>query len=142
MKKYLVSSLLAVAVALSSAAFAKDGAAKPAEGEKAAKGEKAAGVKTSQFTGEITAVDAAANSLTVKHSTKDESKTFKTEGAKVATADKKDATLADLKVGDKVLVAFVEENGAAVAKKIGPAKAPAPKGEKKGADKGEKKGQE
>jgi Cu/Ag efflux protein CusF len=134
MKKYLVCSLLAVAVALSSSTFAEDGAAKPAKAEKAQKPD---GPKTSQFTGEITAVDAKANSLTVKHSTKDESKTFKAEGAKVATVDKKDATLADLKVGDKVRVQFVEENGAAVAKKIGPVPFRKPKAEKKA--EGEKK---
>lgn len=113
MKKYLVSSLLAVAVALSSSTFAADqGAAKP---EKAAEVK----IKTHAFTGEITAVDAKANSLTAKNA-KDESKTFKAEGAKVKTADKPDATLADLKVGDKVLVVYVEDNGALVAKKIGP----------------------
>jgi Cu/Ag efflux protein CusF len=121
MKKYLVSSLLAVAVAVGSSAFAAD--------QTAAKPEKAAEVKikTHAFTGEITAVDAKANSLTAKNA-KDDSKTFKAEGAKVATADKKDATLADLKVGDKVLVVYVEENGVAIAKKISPPKAPkAPK---------------
>jgi Cu/Ag efflux protein CusF len=125
MKKYLVSSLLAVAVALSSSAFAADqGAAKP---EKAAEVK----IKTHAFTGEITAVDAKANSLTVKK--KDESKTFKTEGAKVRVVGKEDATLADLKVGDKVLVVSVEENGALVAKKIGPVPAKKPKAEKKAA---------
>jgi hypothetical protein len=45
----------------------------------------------------------------------------------------------DLKVGDKVLVIFAEEGGAAVAKKIGPAKAAAAK--KDPAEKKEKKEQ-
>jgi len=119
MKKYLLCSLLATAVMLSGSVFAADGEAAP---------KKEKGPKMSQFTGEITAVDAAANSLSVK---KDEdTKTFKAEGAKVATADKKDATLADLKVGDKVTVMYVEDSGAAVAKRIGPAKAPKAKKEK------------
>lgn len=117
MKKYLVCSLLAIAVAMSGTAFAAEGA-KP---KKSAAAEKA---KTHQLTGEITALDAAAGTLTVKG--KDGDKSFKTDAAtKVATADKKEgAALADLKVGDKVLV-IADEAG--VAKKISPAPAPAKK---------------
>ena len=135
MSKYLLCGMMAAAMALSSAVYA--------EGEAAPKKEKAAKAageakKTSQFTGDITAVDEAAGTLSVKHSVKDETKSFKCAAdCKVATAEKKDATIADLKVGDKVLVIFAEEGGAAVAKKIGPAKAAAAK--KDPAEKKEKK---
>ena len=115
MKKFLFCSLLATAVALSGSVFAaKD---KPAGA--AAEGE--AKVKVQLCTGEITAVDAAASSLTVKNA-KDESKTFKVAAdCKIAAGENKDAKLADLKVGDKVIVRYEEAGGAMVAKKIGPA---------------------
>jgi Cu/Ag efflux protein CusF len=127
MKKFMsVLTAVAVAAAFTTVALAADqGAAKT---EKAAKPDKP---KRAQFTGEITALDAAANSLTVKHSTKDESKTFKTDArTKVATADKEDATLADLKVGDKVVV-MADDAGLAKSIKPHVKKDAAPKDEKK-----------
>jgi 3-dehydroquinate synthase class II len=80
--------------------------------------EKAAKAKTQSFTGNIES--AAADSVVVKKG--DESKTFSVNAeTKVATATNKEAAIADLKVGDKVLVGFVEADGKLVAKKIGPA---------------------
>ena len=133
MKKYLLYGLMVAALALSGSVFAADEAPKK---EKAAKaeGEKAEKPKAHSLTGEITALDAAAGTLTVKG--KSGEKSFKAAAdAKIVAAEKKDATLADLKVGDKVQVSYVEDGGANIAKKIGPA--PAPK-----ADKGEKKEKE
>lgn len=122
MKKALLSVVaIALAATFALPAFA-DEAKK--EAKKEAKAEKA---KSHQFTGEITAVDAAAKTVTLKNK-KDETKTFAADAAKVATGDKKEASLADLKVGDKVVASYVEEGGKNVASKIGP---PAPPKEKK-----------
>jgi Cu/Ag efflux protein CusF len=79
--------------------------------------------KRHDLTGEITAVDATAGTLSVKKGDETVSLTIG-KNCKVVTADKKDATVADLKVGDKVTVVYVEEDGAKVAKKIGPPRAP------------------
>lgn len=118
MKKFMsVLTAVAVAAMFTTVALAADEGAP-----------KAVKAKSHQFTGEITKVDAAAGSLDVKNS-KDDTKTFKTDAkTKVVTADKKDATVADLKVGDKVTV-IADEAGLAI--KIGPAKTPAPKKEGK-----------
>ena len=64
------------------------------------------------FSGKVTAVDEAAQALTVKHPTKDESKTFKSAGAKISGAG--------IKVGDMVNVMYDEDDGALVAKSVGP----------------------
>ena len=88
--------------------------------EKAPK--KAATAAKHDFTGTITAVDATAGTLTVKK--KDVSKDFITEKA----------TLADLKVGDKVKVVYVEKDGKNTAQKVavaGAAKEKKEKAEKK-----------
>ena len=70
------------------------------------------------FTGTITAVDAAKNTVTVKN--KDGEKTFVvTDKSKITTADKNvPATLADLKVGEKVKVTFTDNAGTLTATKI------------------------
>src|SRR5450432_231525 len=61
-----------------------------------------------QFTGLIESIDAKAETAVVKKGT--ESKTFKIgEKTKYATADKKEAAITDIKVGDKVKVAYTEE---------------------------------
>jgi Cu/Ag efflux protein CusF len=107
MKKALFA-VVAVAVA---ASFAL-----PAFAEKEAKSEKS---KSLHFVGEVAAVDAAAKTVTIKNQAGD-SKTFAADKAKVATAEKKkDADLADLKVGDKVSVSYTEDGGKNVASKIG-----------------------
>jgi VCBS repeat-containing protein len=84
--------------------------------EKAVKKAKAA--SDHQFTGTITAVDATAGTLTAKNK-KEESKDFTCAAdCKVHIALKEKATLADLKVGDKVTVKFVEKDGKNTAQKV------------------------
>ncbi len=79
--------------------------------------------KRQAFTGLIESIDAKAGTVIVKKGT--ESKTFKvSEKAKFSTADKKDATLADIKVGDKVKVAYTDESGVLTAHRIGPPDVP------------------
>jgi len=107
--KKVVFAVAAVAVALVFAlpSFAQD--AKPATK-----------TKVHDCTGTITALDAAKGSVTVKNK-KDVEVTFVvTDKSKIATADKAVATLADLKVGDKVKVAYTEDAGTNTATKIGP----------------------
>ncbi len=109
-------SLVAVSIAFTSASFAADKPEKP---------------KDHAFTGVIVSVDATACNVVVKNK-KDDSKTFTVnDKTKYATVDKKDATLADLKAGDKVMVQFVEEGDKLIAKKIGPPAAGKKKEEKK-----------
>ena len=106
--------LLRAAMAFSIAAVALSVAA-PVRAEDAAKPEKP---KRHQFTGVIESVDAKAGSVIVKKDT--ESKTFKiVEKTKYSTTDKKEAALADIKVGDKVTVTYTEEGGVLTAHKIG-----------------------
>ena len=107
MKKFLLSAVT-VAVAL---AFALPLRAEEAKTEKP---------KPHQFTGEITKVDAAAKSITLKNS-KGEEKTFTlSDKAKVSTKDKEAAELSDLKVGDKVTAHYTEQDGKMMASKINP----------------------
>lgn len=111
--------LLRTAMALGIAALAFSFAA-PVRAEDAPKPEKP---KRHQFTGVIESIDAKAGTLILKKDT--ESKTFKVgEKTKYSTLDKKEAALADIKVGDKVKVAYTEENGVATAHKIGPPDVP------------------
>lgn len=115
-----IVTVIATGLAFTSATFAKD---------KAAPAEKAAKAKNQQFTGVIDALDVAANSFTVKKG--EESKTFTVNGdTKISIADKKEAALADLKAGDKVMVGFVEADGKLVAKKIAGSAAPVKKEKK------------
>jgi len=114
MKKALLA-VVAVAVA---AMFAL-----PSFAEDAKKPEKP---KAKQFTGEITAVDVAAKTVSLKNA-KGEAKTFAAGDAKVATAAKAAAELSDLKVGDKVVAAYKEEGDKNVATKISPPKEKKPK---------------
>jgi Cu/Ag efflux protein CusF len=116
MKKALLA-IVAVAVA---ATFTL-----PAFAEDAKKPEKP---KAHQFTGEITAVDVAGKSVTLKNKDGETKTVVLNEKSKVATADKKAAELSDLKVGDKVVASFTEEGGKNVALRVGP---PAPPKEKK-----------
>jgi hypothetical protein len=71
--------------------------------------------KRHQFTGLVESVDAG--SVIVKHDA--ESKTFKiSDKTKFGTADKKEAAITDVKVGDKVTVYYVEDEGVLKAHKI------------------------
>ncbi|HWR90446.1 MAG TPA: hypothetical protein VN260_09305, partial [Dissulfurispiraceae bacterium] len=88
----------------------------PAEKKAAAPAEKKAPAKKHQVTGEVAAVDAAANSITIKGK----------KGDVVISADAK--MLADVKVGDKVVAKYEEKDGKNVAKSV---KKSAAKAEKK-----------
>ena len=72
-----------------------------------------------QFTGEVASIDAKAGTVIVKKGS--ESKTFKiTDKTRYSTTDKpRDAMLADIKVGDKVLVRYNEADGVLTAHSIG-----------------------
>lgn len=107
--------LLRTAMAMSIAALAFSFTA-PVRAEDAPKPEKP---KRHQFTGVVESIDAKAGSAIVKKDA--ESKTFKIgDKTKYATLDKKEATVADIKVGDKVTVWYTEEGGVLTAAKIGP----------------------
>ena len=107
----MVLSIAAVALAFTAPVRAQDAATPPPK------------PKPQHFTGLIESIDAKAGTVVVKKCT--ESKSFKiVEKTKFATADKKEAAIADIKVGDKVNVAYTEENGVATAHKIGPPAVP------------------
>ena len=125
MKKVMFAAVLSVvALTLALPSFAEDAAPKK-EAKTAANGH--------DFTGVITAVDAAKGTVTIKGH-KDIEKTFTVaETTKIATADKPVATLADLKVGEKIKVAYMEDAGKITVVKISQAKekAKAPAADKK-----------
>ena len=76
--------------------------------------------KRQQYTGTVTAIDAKAGSLIVKKG--EESKTFKIgEKTKYSTVEKPKgaAAVTDIKVGDKITVHYVDEDGVLVAHSIG-----------------------
>jgi Cu/Ag efflux protein CusF len=112
MSKHWLRAVTALSFAAVALAFAA-----PVRGqEPAAKPEKP---KRHVFTGLIQSVDATAGTVIVNKDK--ESKTFKVgEKTKYSTTDKKDAALADLKVGEKVTVAYTEEGGVLMAHKIAP----------------------
>jgi len=113
MKKVMFAAVLSVvALTLALPTFAEDAAPKK-EAKVAASGKDSTGV--------ITAVDAAKGTLTIKH--KDVEKTFTIDATtKIVTTDKPVATLADLKVGEKIKVAYTEEAGKITVVKITQAK--------------------
>jgi|SRR5579862_3464862 len=76
--------------------------------------------KRHQWTGLVESIDAKAGSVIIKKDA--ESKTFKIgEKTRYATIDKpKDAAVTDIKIGDKVTVVYVEDNGVNMAHRIGP----------------------
>jgi hypothetical protein len=114
--------LLRAAMVLSIAAVAVTGSVRAQDtNPPAAKPAKPA---RQQFTGTIESIDANAGTAVVKKST--ESKTFKiSEKTKYATADKKEATITDIKVGDKVTVYYsIDASGTMMAHRIGPPAAP------------------
>ena len=125
MSKYLVRAVVGGCVLAVGVAFAV--AAQAAETGKVAAAEKKVEKPKHQFfSGAIDAIDAKANTVTIKH--KDDTKTFQcADKCKFVTEDKKPgATLSDFKVGDKVLVSYAEEDGKLVCLKIGPQPTPPP----------------
>jgi ribosomal protein S1 len=140
MKKALaiVMSLMFVFV-MTAASFAAEKAAEKKEAAPMEKVEKKAKKKVAhkQVTGEVAAVDAAANTVTVKGK-KGEVTVSVTEKTKIMEGKAKKA-LADLKTGDKVTVKYTEAEGTNTAKSIAIKAAPVKKSEKKAEKKAEKK---
>lgn len=109
MKKILaIVVAILFAFAMTSIAFAYPPAEKaaPKAEEKKTEPAKAEKAKTKQITGEVTAIDAAAKALTVKGK----------KAEVVVTADEK--MLVNVKIGDKVVVKYTEQDGKNVAKSI------------------------
>ena len=121
----IVISLLFV-FAITSVTFAAE-AKKEAPVKEEKKVEKKASPK--QVTGEVAAVDAKANTLTVKGKKGDVTVSVDDKTKIMAGKDKK--TLADVKAGDKVTVKYVEADGKNTAKHVEIKAAPAKKEEKK-----------
>ena len=132
MKKTIAIVLsLVLMFAFTAVTFAAEKAAAPAE-KKAAPAEKAAPAKKAvkkQVTGEVTAVDAKANTLTVKGKKGDVMLSTDDKTTVMAGKDKK--TLADVKAGDNVTVHYSEADGKNVAHKVAIKAAPAKKAAKK-----------
>ncbi len=118
MKKFSVILVaLLFALSISAVAFAADQpAAMPKADTKPAAEKKA---KAKSVTGEVTAVDAAAKSVTVKGK----------KGDMTLMADEK--MLKDIKVGEKVTAKYTEQDGKMVAKSIKKGKTKAEKKAKK-----------
>ena len=115
----IVSVLFVLSVAgLSFAADKAAPAAAPAE-----KAEKKAPAKVKQVTGEVAAVDAKANTLTVKGKKGDVM--VNTDDKTSVKVGKEKKSLADVKMGDKVTVKYAEMDGKNVAKSIMVSAAPA-----------------
>lgn len=125
MKKILaILAVLMMVVAFSGATFAAEEkkAAEPAtEAKKAPE-------KVKQVTGEVTAVDAKANTVTVKGKKGDV--TVEVTADIKITAGKEAKTIADVMAGEKATVKYVEKDGKNTAKSID-VKAAAKKEEKK-----------
>ena len=106
-----LAGAIAATFACALPARAQSNATPPAATEKPEK------AKHRQFTGVIESISAKSNTVVVKH--KDDSKTFTiSDETKYSTDEKKDAALADFKVGEKVTVHYTEEGGALVAHRI------------------------
>lgn len=113
MKKILaLMAALMMVVAFGGLTFAEEGK----KAEEPAKATKKAAEKVKQLTGEVTAVDTKANTVTVKGK-KGESTCEVTADTKI-TAGKEAKTLADVKVGDKVTCKHVEKDGKSVCKSL------------------------
>jgi len=110
----IVSLLFVFAVAgLSIAQEKKEAAPAPAKEEKKMDEKKHAKKSGHYIHGEVTAVDAAANTLTVKGKKGEVTLTIDDK-----TKFHKGKTLADVKVGDKLSVKYAETDGQMVAKSI------------------------
>ena len=125
MKKTIAIVLSLIFVfAVSSVTFAAEAKKEMAPAEKkemAPKAEAKKAGKTVQVTGEVAAVDAKANTITVKGKKGD---------VVIAVDDKtkmaKGKTIADVKAGDKVTVKYSEADGKNTAKSVEMKAAPAP----------------
>ena len=117
MKKILALVMALVFALTVTVAFAEQPAAKPADTPKKAEPAKPAKEKVKVITGELTAIDTAGKSITVK-SKKQE-----------LTISVTDEQIKNLKVGDKVVVKYTEKDGKLTAKSV---KKVAVKAEKKG----------
>jgi ribosomal protein S1 len=143
MKKVLAIIVsLVLVVSFAGLSFAAEKAADkkaPAMEEKKAPAmeEKKAPAKIKQVTGEVAAVDAKANTITVKAKKGDTTVTVN-DKTKIMMGKEKKA-IADVKVGDKVMVKFSEADGKMVAKSVAIKAAEMKKEPAKKAEKMEKK---
>ncbi|MFN3396017.1 MAG: hypothetical protein ACK4Z9_04400 [Thermodesulfovibrionales bacterium] len=136
--KRVIALIVAMLFVLSVAGFAiaaEKKEAAPAEKKEAAPAEKKAPAKVKQVTGEVTAVDATAKTLTVKGKAGDVALTADDKTTVKIGKEKK--ALGDIKVGDKVMVRYAEMDGKNMAKSIMVKAAPAEK--KEAAPKAEEK---
>lgn len=118
-KVIAIALLVAMAFALSvpGIAIAADKKeAAPAEKKEAAPAQEKAPAKVKQVTGEVTAIDAAAKTLTVKGKAGEVALTADDKTTVKIGKEKK--ALADVKVGDKATVKYNEMDGKNVAKSI------------------------
>ncbi|MEW6109522.1 MAG: DUF5666 domain-containing protein [Nitrospirota bacterium] len=127
MKKAIAILLSVVFIfAMTAVSFAAEKAAAPAVEKKAeATAPAKAAEKKIQVTGDVAAVDAKASTITVKGK-KGEIVASVNDKTKI-TSGKDKKTLADVKVGDKVRVKYVEADGKNTAKSIAILAAPAEK---------------
>ena len=109
----IVLSLMFV-FALTSATFATEKKETSAEKKEAAPAKEAKKASHKQITGEVTAVDAKANTITVK-SKKAEATVSVDEKTKFTPKGK---TIADVKAGEKVMVKYTEADGKNTAKSV------------------------
>jgi Cu/Ag efflux protein CusF len=75
--------------------------------------------KKTQATGEITAVDAKANTVTIKHKTASMTFTLAPDVKFGSGGENVNLNLSNLKVGDKVTIHYSEDGGKMIAHKIG-----------------------
>jgi len=99
--------------------------------------EKKAPAKVKPVSGEVTAVDAMAKTITVKG--KQGEVSLVVDDKTMVKIGKEKKSLADVKAGDKATVKYVEMDGKNVAKSIAISAAPAKKEMKKAAPKAEEK---
>lgn len=115
--KKVIALLVAMLFALSVAGHAIAAEMKEMkEMKEAAPAQKMAPAKVKQVTGEVTAIDAAAKTLTVKGKAGEVALTADDKTTVKIGKEKK--ALTDVKVGDKVTVKYTEMDGKNVAKSI------------------------
>jgi Cu/Ag efflux protein CusF len=112
MIKAVIRSALVVALAGAVLGFAQTAQA----GDKEKKADKA---KPQQATGDITAVDAAAGTITIEHKKTSVTFTAAPDIKFGAEGENLNLTLANLKVGDHVTVHYTQEGDKKIAHKIG-----------------------
>jgi Cu/Ag efflux protein CusF len=82
-------------------------------------GKKAEKPKQHQATGEITAVDTTANTVTIKHKTANMTFTLAPDVKYGSGGENVNLNITNLKVGDKVTIHYTEDSGKMTAHKIG-----------------------